>query len=381
MTILYFDHAATTPPREEVRKTMEEIMKNTWGNPSALHFRGQQARREVDKAHQKIASILGCRADEIIFTSGGTESNNLAIFGRARWCKKGHIITSKTEHHSVLHVMKQLEKEGFNITYLTGDTDGKIDPQSVEQAIQKNTILLSFLYANNEVGTINSLTKIGRIANKHHIPFHTDAVQAPGLLPLDVNHLKVDMMSLSGHKCYGPKGVGVLYLRNGISITPQLLGGSQEQNRRASTENVPGIAGCAVALELASEEMETEQKKLTKLRDFFLKELQSEIPDIKINGHLTDRLANNINISLKNIEGESALLLLDMAGICASTGSACTSGSLDHSHVLMAMNVPQNYIGGTLRFSLGKTTTKKDIITAVLVLKKIVKNLRSKSRG
>ncbi len=374
--IIYLDHAATTPIRKEVIETLNEVYEEYYGNPSSLHRLGQEAGMKLNEGRQTIANIFKCLPEEIIFTSGGTESDNLAIKGIAEAHKKGHIITSKIEHHAVLHTAEDLKERGFDVTFLDPDEYGMIHPETLEKEIRDDTVLVSIMYANNEVGTINPIPELAKICNKKNILFHTDAVQVAGTLDLDTKKLNVDALSISAHKFYGPRGVGVLYLKKGTEIRSQQLGGAQEFNKRASTENLAGILGMAKALELANKEKEIENKRLTELRDYCFERTKKEIPDIKINGHLTKRLPNNINISSAKIEGESILLCLDNEGICVSTGSACTSESLDPSHVLMAMKIPIELAHSSLRLSLGKSNTKEDIDKTIDVLKKVVKNLR-----
>lgn len=384
--MIYLDHAATTPTDPKVLEAMLPFFTEEFGNPSSLHMFGQKAKGELENARQTIAKELECLPEEIIFTSGGTESDNLAIKGIAEAKGKnrteknrGHIITSQIEHHAVLHTCESLAKNGFDITYLPVDSEGLIDLQKLENAIREDTLLISIMTANNEIGTIQPVTKIGRIANKYKIPFHSDAVQAGGTLDLRVDHLKVDLMSLSAHKFYGPKGVGLLYVRKGIRLKPQQIGGAQEMNRRASTENLPGIIGMTRALQLANQNREKENQRLTELRDYFITEALKNLPDTILNGHPTERLPNNINLSIGKIEGESLLLRLDMMGIACSSGSACASGSLDPSHVLLAIGLPHEIAQGSLRFSLGKNTTKTEIDQTLEILKKVVADLREMS--
>ncbi len=384
--MIYLDYAATTPTDQEVLKAMEPFFTKKFGNPSSLHMLGQKAKGELESTRQKIAEELACLPEEIIFTSGGTESDNLAIKGvleakgkPATEKKRGHMITTQIEHHAVLHTCEDMAKRGFDVTYLPVDQNGVISLKQLEEAIREDTLLISIMTANNEIGVIQPITKIGRIANKHKIPFHTDAVQAGGTFDLKVDHLKVDLLSLSAHKFYGPKGVGLLYVRKGMRIKPQQIGGSQEMNRRASTENIPGIIGLAKALEIANKRKEDENKRLIKLRDYFIQEALKHLPDTRLNGHPTERLPNNVNIAVGKIEGESLLLRLDMMGIACSSGSACASGSLDPSHVLLAIGLPHEIAQGSLRFSLGKDTTKSDIDKTLEILKKVVSDLRAMS--
>lgn len=384
--MIYLDHAATTPTDKEVLKTMEPYFTEKFGNPSSLHTLGQQAKGELENARQEIAQELECLPEEIIFTSGGTESDNLAIRGVAEARgnpltekKRGHIITTQIEHHAVLHTCEDLARRGFDVTYLPVDEFGLIDLKQLEKEIREDTILISIMLANNEIGTVLPITKIGRIANKHKITFHTDAVQAGGTFDLKVDYLKADLLSLSAHKFYGPKGVGLLYVRKGTRIKPQQTGGTQEMNRRASTENIAGIIGMTKALKMANSQKETENQRLIELRDYFIKEALENLPDTRLNGHPTERLPNNVNICIGKIEGESLLLRLDMMGIACSSGSACASGSLDPSHVLLAIGLPHEIAQGSLRFSLGKSITKTDIDQTLEVLKKVVKDLRAMS--
>ena len=377
--MIYLDHAATTPISKSALEMMTKMNKKYWANPGSLHQIGQLAHLELTEARRKIAKILNCDESEIVFTSGGTESNNLLIKGLGEIYQKGHIISSQVEHHAVLYPLEDLEKKGFQVTYLQPDQYGLISAEKVQKSIRKNTILISVMYANNEVGTINPIKEIGEIAKKNNIFFHTDAVQAAGFLDLNVEKLQVDALTLSGHKFYGPKGVGALFLKKGSKIKPQLLGGGQEQNLRASTENLPAIAAMALALEDAFKNQKKENKRLIELRDFLYENLKKNIPEIKLNGSLEKRLPNNLNISFARVEGESILLYLDQEKIFVSTGSACTSGSLDPSHVLKAMNVPAELMHGSIRFSLGKMNQKKDIKKTVEVLTRVINKLREMS--
>lgn len=384
--MIYLDHAATTPVDSKVIQAMLPYFDQVFGNPSSLHTYGQKAKGELENARMEIAQELECFPEEIIFTSGGTESDNLAIRGIAELKgkpagekKRGHIITSQIEHHAILHTCEDLARQGFDVTYLPVNQAGFIDLTQLEEAIREDTLLISIMTANNEIGTIQPITKIGRIANKYNIPFHTDAVQAGGTLDLKVNHLKVDLMSLSAHKFYGPKGVGLLYVRKGIRLKTQQTGGSQEMRRRASTENLPGIIGMTTALKLANQNKIKENQRLIKLRDYFIEEALKYLPDTICNGDRLERLPNNVNLSIGKIEGESLLLRLDMMGIACSSGSACASGSLDPSHVLLAIGLPHEIAQGSLRFSLGKSTTKAEIEKTLEVLKKVVSDLRAMS--
>ncbi len=370
----YLDYAALTPIDPEVEKEMKKYNSISYGNPGSMHDAGLAAKDALDSAREKIAKILNCSPNEIIFTSGGTESINLAIKGIAFASSGRHIITSKIEHHAVLHTCEYLEKNGFDVTYLNVDKYGLVNPKDVEKAIRDDTILITIMYANNEIGTIEPMEEIGRIAKKHSIPFHTDACQA-GLLDLDVKKLNVDLMTLNSSKIYGPKGVGLLYKRKGIVIEPIVHGGGQEFGLRSGTENLPGIVGFAKALELMQKNKSKESKRLIALRDKLIKGLL-KIPKAFLNGHPAKRLANNVNVSILDIEGEAVLLHLNEKGICASTGSACTAKSLEPSHVITSLGLPYEAAHGSLRFSLGKYTTGKDIDAVLKYLPEIVKNLR-----
>ncbi|MCM8780583.1 MAG: cysteine desulfurase NifS [Candidatus Omnitrophica bacterium] len=381
MKRIYLDHAATTPMRPEVIEEMLPYFREKFGNASTLYFYGRQAKEALNLARERVASVINAEASEIVFTSGGTESDNFAIAGVA-WAnqKKGrHIITTSIEHHAVLNICKFLEKRGFEVTYLTVDGYGLVNPQDVKRAIRKDTLLISVMHANNEVGTIEPIEEIGEIAKEKGVYFHTDAVQTFGHIPIDVNKLNVDLLSVSAHKLYGPKGVGCLYIRKGTRIAPFLYGGDQEDKRRGSTENVAGIVGFGKAAELAKEEMEEEIKRLIPLRDRLIKQILEKIKYSRLNGHSTKRLPGNVNISIEFVEGESMLIQLDMKGICASSGSACTSSILEPSHVLTAMGVPAEAAYGSLRFSLGRDNSSEDIDYVLEVLPGIAENLRAMS--
>lgn len=381
MQKIYFDHAATTAMNPQVVEAMVPYFTENFGNPSSIYEIARKNKQALDESRDKIAKLLGADPKEIYFTSGGTESDNWAIKGIAdAYRNKGnHIITSAIEHHAVLHTCEYLESKGYEVTYLPVNEFGQVDPQDVLKAIKDNTILISIMYANNEIGTIQPIEEIGKIAREKGIVFHTDAVQAVGHIPIDVKKANVDLLSLSGHKFHGPKGVGVLYIRKGIKIKPLLHGGAQERGRRGGTENVPGIVGLAKALELAVENMEENNKKMIELRDYIIKGISSKIDHVKLNGHPTDRLPNNINFTFDFIEGESLLLLLDMKGIYASSGSACTSGSLDPSHVLLAIGLPHERAHGSLRITLGDENTKEEADYLLEVLPPIVQRLRDMS--
>lgn len=381
MERIYLDYAATTPCAPEVVAAMLPFFSDRFGNPASMHAFGQENKGAVEEARERIASFLGAAPGEIVFTSGGTESNNTAVKGvaYARQGKGNHIITSPIEHHAVLEPCHFLEKEGFEITILPVDGDGLVDPDDVRKTITGKTILISVMHANNEIGTIQPIEEIGRIARERGVYFHTDAVQTLGHLPFTVGELHVDLLSASAHKLYGPKGVGILFVKKGTRLTPFMHGGEQENRRRASTHNVPGIVGFAKAVELASEGMETEVRELTALRDRLITGLREGIEAVKLNGHSTRRLPNNVNISVAHVEGEGLLLSLDMLGIACSTGSACSSASLEPSHVLMALGLPHELAHGSLRFSLGRPTTAADIDRLLAVLPPVVQRLRAMS--
>ena len=378
---IYLDYAATTPVHPEVLEAMLPCFSEVYGNPSSIHACGQEAREAVEKARARVAHLINATAEEICFTSGGTEADNFALSGAALASeKKGrHIVTSAIEHHAVLETGKALEKRGFKITYLPVDIYGMVDPDQARKAITAETILVSVMHANNEVGTIQPLAELSRLAHDAGALFHTDAVQTVGRLPIDVDALGVDLLSMSAHKLYGPKGVGALYIRKGTRLTPFIRGGGQEKGRRAGTENVPGIVGFGKAAEIALREMDEEAARLSGLRDGFIAALNERIKGIKLNGHPVQRLPNNINISIDYVEGEAMLLNLDAKGICASTGSACSSGNLEASHVLLATGCTHEQAHGSLRFTLGKWTTEADLKTALEALPPIVKKLRTMS--
>ena len=381
MKRIYLDYNATTPIHPEVLKTMLPYYRDSFGNPSTIYFFGQEAKKATEEAREKVANLLGASPEEIVFTSGGTEADNFALKGVAFALEeKGrHIITSAIEHHAVFSTCQYLEKRGFKVTYLPVDKYGWLDPEKVENAITKETILISILHANNEVGTIQPIPEIGEIAEGRGICFHTDAVQTVGKVPVKVDKLRVDLLSLSAHKFYGPKGIGALYIRSGTHIHPLIHGGHQERVRRAGTENVPGIVGLGRAAEIASREMEEEAKRIENLRNKLEKKIKENIPHIFINGHPSKRSPNTLNVSFEFVEGESLLLNLDLKGIAASTGSACTAGSLEPSHVLEAMGVPPQLAQGSLRFSLGRDNKEEDIDCTVQTLKEIVGRLRKMS--
>lgn len=379
--LIYLDNAATTKTAPEVLETMLPYFSEYYGNASTVYAFGEESRKAVTKARDIIAGALSAKSDEVYFTAGGSESDNWALKATAEAYKaKGnHIITSKIEHHAILHTCEYLEQQGFEVTYLDVDENGFISLEELEKAIRPTTILISIMFANNEIGTIEPVAEIGRIAHEHGVLFHTDAVQAFGQVPIDVDALNIDMLSSSGHKLNGPKGIGFLYIRKGVKIRSLIHGGAQERKRRAGTENVPGIVGYGKAVELAIASLEERTKKEIELRDYLIKRIETEIPFTKVNGDRIQRLPNNVNVCFRFIEGESLLIMLDMKGICASSGSACTSGSLDPSHVLLAIGLEHEIAHGSLRLTLGIDTTKEDIDTTVDELTKIVSHLREMS--
>lgn len=381
MKRIYLDYAATTPAHPEVMKAMLPYFTESFGNPSSIHSYGQEAKDAIERARSKVAALIGAKSEEIVFAGSGTEADNFAVKGVAlsRQAKGNHIITSSIEHHAVLETCKFMEKQGFSVTYLPVDGYGMVDPNDVKKAITKKTILVSIMHANNECGTIEPVAQIGNIAREAEIYFHTDAVQTVGHIPLDVNKLNVDLLSISAHKLYGPKGVGAFYIRKGTRISPFMHGGNQERGRRASTENVPGIVGFGKAAEIAQQEMLEEAQKLTALRDRLIEGILRGIEYTQLNGHPVTRLPNNVNVSINYVEGESILLNLDLDGICASTGSACTSADLEPSHVLVAMGLPHLQAHSSLRFTLGKWTTEEEINKVLEVLPGIVSKLRAMS--
>jgi len=382
MKKVYMDNNATTRMREEVLEAMLPFYKDTYGNASSVHAYGRTARHAIDEARAKVAELIGASSpEEVIFTSGGTESDNLAIKGVAGALKaKGnHIITSSIEHHAVLNSCKFLEKEGWKITYVGVDEYGVINIDELKKAITPKTVLVTMMYANNEVGTIEPVEEIGRIAKENKIYFHTDAVQAAGKKQFSVKDMSIDLMSISAHKFYGPKGVGALYIRKGTKIIPQSQGGHHEMGKRAGTENVPGIVGMARAAELAKKEIPTEISTLAGLRDSLYDGIKTKIEHVRLNGHPTQRLPNTLNVGFKYLEGESIVLNLDMEGVAVSTGSACTSGSLEPSHVLTAMGVDAADTQGSIRFSLGRDNTKEDVDYVIGILPPIIARLRDMS--
>ena len=381
MQRIYLDYAATTPTDPAVVQAMLPYFHDAFGNPSAIYSYGQEAKNALEEARGKVAWLIGARDEEIIFTSGGTEADNFALKGAAYANQKkgNHIITSAIEHHAVLESSKFLGKMGYKITYLPVDKYGLVDPDSVKKAITDKTILISVMHANNEIGTIQPIAEIGKIAKEAGILFHSDAVQTAGHIPVNVNELNVDLLSMSGHKLYGPKGVGVLYIRKGSKLIPFMHGGAQERGRRASTENVPGIVGLGQAAELAGQDLEGETQRLIGLRDKLISGIVQKVDRTHLNGHPVKRLPNNVNISVEFVEGESMCLNMDIAGICASTGSACSSGSLEASHVLLAIGLEPVQAHGSLRFTLGKWTTEEDIEKVLEILPRIIGKLRAMS--
>ncbi len=379
--MIYLDNAATTRTAPEVVEAMLPYFSEMYGNPSSIYSIASKSKEAVTKAREQIANVLGTAAENIYFTAGGSESDNWALKAtfEALKDKGNHIITTKIEHHAILHTCEYLEKQGARITYLNVDRDGTVDLEELKAAITPETILISVMFANNEIGTIQPIKEIGAIAKEHGILFHTDAVQAFGQVPIKVDELGIDMLSSSGHKINGPKGIGFLYIRKGVKIKSFIHGGAQERKRRAGTENVPGIVGYGLAAEIADKTMKERTAKEIELRDYTIGRLLNEIPFCRLNGDAVKRLPNNVNISFEFIEGESLLIMLDMKGICASSGSACTSGSLDPSHVLLAIGLPHEVAHGSLRLTLSAETTKEDIDTTVEAIKEIVGRLRSMS--
>ncbi len=378
---VYLDNAATTKVRPEVVEAMLPYFTEIYGNASAVYDFGQKCKQAIEDARETIGSSIGTKASNIYFTAGGSESDNWALKGVAEAYKdKGkHIITTKIEHHAILHTCAYLEQQGYEVTYLDVDADGLVSPEDVKKAIRPDTILISVMFANNEIGTIEPIEEIGAIAHEHGILFHTDAVQAYAQVPIDVEKMHIDLLSASGHKLNGPKGIGFLYIRQGLKLKSFIHGGAQERKRRAGTENVPGIVGLGKAVEIAMATMDERIKKESELRDYLIARIEDEIPFAKLNGHRVKRLPNNINFCFRFIEGESMLIMLDMAGICGSSGSACTSGSLDPSHVLLAIGLPHEIAHGSLRLTLSDEITKDQLDYVVDHLEEIVAKLRSMS--
>mgnify|MGYP000502176241 FL=1 len=379
--MIYLDNAATTKTAPEVVDAMLPYFSEYYGNASTIYSLGAESKKAMDHARQTIADSLGAKPEEIYFTAGGSESDNWALKATAEaYASKGkHIITTKIEHHAILHTCEYLEKRGFEITYLNVDRDGLISLDELKAAIRPDTILISVMFANNEIGTIEPIAEIGEIAKEHGVLFHTDAVQAYAQVPINVDEMHIDMLSASGHKLNGPKGIGFLYIRKGVKIRSFVHGGAQERSRRAGTENIPGIVGLGAAVERAMRIMESKTQREIELRDYLIGRLENEIPHCWLNGHRTKRLPNNINFSFLFIEGESMLIMLDMKGICASSGSACTSGSLDPSHVLLAIGLKHEEAHGSLRLTLSEDSTKEEMDIVAEEVKKIVQRLRDMS--
>lgn len=378
---IYVDNAATTKLNQEVAKTMLPYLTENFGNPSSIYLEGRESKRAIELAREQVAKAIGADPKEIYFTSSGSEADNWAIRSVAKaYADKGkHIITSTVEHHAVLHTCMDLEKQGYEITYLPVDEYGRVSAQSVKDAIRDDTILVTIMFANNEIGTIMPVDEIGKLCHENNIIFHTDAVQAIGMVPVDLENMNIDLLSLTAHKFHGPLGIGALYVRQGIKILPFITGGAQERGKRASTENVLGIVGLGKAIEIAVSNIPEKQEKLSKLRDYYINKVLKEIPYSRLNGHHTDRLANNANISFQFIEGEGMLLRLDMKGISASSGSACTSGSLDPSHVLLAIGLKHEEAHGSLRVTFDETNTKAEVDYIAENLADIVELLRNMS--
>ena len=381
MNRIYMDNAATTRVTQPVLEAMMPCLTDVYGNPSSVHAFGRDARRLLDEARAKVAAALNAKPNEIYFTGCGTESDNWAVRGSAYALKaKGnHIITSSIEHHAILHTCQQLEREGFKVTYLPVDEYGQVSAADVEKAITPETTLISIMTANNEIGTIQPITEIGAIARAHGVRFHTDAVQAVGAIPVDVKAMNVDMLSLSGHKLHAPKGVGALYIRSGVRLERLMNGGAQERTQRPGTENMPSIVGLGRAIELATAHLDEKAAYVSALRDKLISGILKTIPDTRLNGHPTNRLPGNCNVSIRYIEGESMLLNLDIKGIAASSGSACTSGSLDPSHVLLAIGLTHEVAHGSLRFSLNEDNTEEEIDYVIKSLDEVVRRLRAMS--
>ena len=378
---IYMDNAATTQVYPEVFDAMKPYFTEFYGNPSSIYSFAGNSKKAVEDARKTIADFLGARTEEIYFTGGGSESDNWALKATAdAYANKGkHIITSKIEHHAILHTCEYLEKKGFEVTYLDVDENGFVNPADVEKAIRPDTILVSIMTANNEIGTIEPIAEIGKIAKDHGVLFHTDAVQAFGHIPMNVDEMNIDMLSASGHKINGPKGIGIMYIRKGVKIGSFVHGGAQERQRRAGTHNVPGIVGIGKAVELARDNMKERMEYETKLRDHLISRVMKEIPYAKLNGDKVKRLPNNVNVCFRFIEGESMLILLDQNGVCGSSGSACTSGSLDPSHVLLAIGLPHEIAHGSLRLTLSEKNTMEEVDFTVDKLKGIIERLRSMS--
>jgi len=376
---IYMDNAATTATRPEVLEAMMPYFTQFYGNPSSIHAFGREARRAMENARKQVAAAIGCEPREVFFTGGGSESDNWAIRCALQSRKGKHIITSAIEHHAVLHTCEYMEKQGYEVTYLPVDEYGIVSLEDVRKAIRPDTALITIMAANNEIGTIQPIAEIGKLAREAGVLFHTDAVQAIGAVPVDVKEWNVDMLSLSGHKFHAPKGVGALYIRKGIRISNLIYGGAQERGLRAGTENLPGIVALGKAIELAVAELPEYSERLTRLRDKLIDGILEAIPDVQLNGHRTKRLPGNVNVSVRYVEGEALLMRLDLAGIAASSGSACTTGSLDPSHVLLAIGLPHEIAHGSLRLSLGSDTSEEDVDYVIETLPNIVNTLRAMS--
>ena len=379
--VIYMDYAATTPTRPEVVQEMLPYFTENYGNPSSIYSISRETKKAIENSREKVAKALGARPDEIYFTAGGSESDNWTLKGvaLANKDKGNHIITTQIEHHAVLYTCKYLEKHGFDVTYLPVDEEGMVSLDDLKNAITDKTILVSVMFANNEIGTIEPIAEVGKICKEKGIYFHTDAVQAVGNVPINVDEMNIDLLSLSAHKFYGPKGIGALYIRRGVKIHPLIHGGAQERSRRAGTENVPAIVGLGKAIEIADQNMDEHISKSTHLRDKLINGILNSIPYTRLNGHRTKRLPGNVNVCFRFIEGESLLLLLDGIGVCGSSGSACSSGSLDPSHVLLAIGLPHEIAHGSLRLTIGNGTTEEDVDYVLKNLPNIVKRLRDMS--
>ena len=374
MNIIYLDNSATTPIKSEVLQEMMPYLTTEYGNASSLYSVGRSAKRAIEKARNRVAELLNCNHNEIYFTGGGSESDNIALkgFAYANKEKGNHIITSKIEHPAILETCKTLERQGFEVSYINVKEDGIIDVEELRKSIKSNTILISVMTANNEVGTIQPIEEIAKIAHDNNVVFHTDAVQAIGNVKIDVEKMRIDMLSLSSHKINGPKGVGALYIKNGIEVEKFINGGHQEKDRRAGTENVAGIVGLGKAAEIARKNMETHIRNLSKVRDYYIKKVQKEIPNIRINGSMENRLPGNANISFKGVNASELIFKLDERGICVSSGSACSSGNTNPSHVLTAMNVPEVYLNSAIRTTFGDNNTFEQVDYVVKILKQII---------
>lgn len=379
MKTIYMDYSATTPMKPEVIEAVTDAMKNHYGNASSIHHVGQDAKVLLQQSREQVAALIGAEPREVFFTAGGTESDNWAIEIALKTKPGKHIITTNVEHHAILHPLEALEKQGYRVTYLPVDEYGMVTPEQVEAAIEDDTSLITIMYINNEIGSINPVNEIAEVAHKHGVLFHTDGVQALGNTPIDMKTNKISMMSMSAHKIYGPKGIGALYIRKGVRTVPLIHGGAQERKVRAGTENIPGIVGFAKAAEIAKYQLPEHVARLSALRDRLRDGIMENISEAKYNGHPTLRHPGNVNVCFKYIEGESLLLLLDMKGICASSGSACTSGSLDPSHVLMNIGLTHEIAHGSLRLSIGDFTTEEDVDTVIAEIQPIVQRLREMS--